>query len=923
MTSRSSLRSVVVMVALLASLLAVSAAPVHAQNDGSVSIIKDNEAPSNAEIAVRLSEATDLASVQRVVISRDDNFADALASGLLQRNAPLLLVPPNGPVPPRVLGEIQRVGAGEALILGGSGAVSPTVADELVAAGLSVQRRQGGSRIETAIDIADQEAGSATTAILARAFPADPDNPTQAFADALGAGALSAEMGWPILLSTTEELAPATREYLAESDITQVKLVGGTAALSAAVENQIREMGIDTSRIAGDTRGGTALEIAKEQGADTAADVSHVILVDGTGDDAWAGGFAAAGRAALLDAPILLADGVRLLPETDAFLTPGTSFAQAGDLTITCVVHPLACTEGRRALGLIDVPILALDPPRGVRVDPGLLITATLTPTEEGAGVEVLVDGDCVGDSQLLTTDAAGQATFSMASELPPGRCQLTVSYAGTASDAFLRSTVVYDTEGPGARSVEQAFVGSDVLAYGEVVPDQPVIVNDTITCTPPGGQPQTMQGSAYQAQNQQPGAPGYDFVNLGSDPLITSPQSACTVSVEVPPQTQQVLWGLYSFSDSGLRVPLLLGQGTTANFDLAAVAQNTGADVRDVSVRWVLQIDDLLPSAPQPPPPGESGIINNPDNLLIICDGESVGPGFRIVEVGAQCSSSISAPGFNILLVQPDRVNQSQPSVTFEVPADTRITTLRAQFIYIPFVPGQDGLTCPTARPLQIGRLTSGALTQPRESQYFRFDGVAGESLRIRLDDAFGNQGLDPIVSLFGPDGTRIAENDDGDDGLNSRLDVTLPESGSYCVQAHGYETSYGDFLLAVDDAPVFIDSGVFSPEFPVAEYTYNGVAGDLLVLELRRADFDQTDPILEIYDSVGNLVAFDDDGGGYPNSRIEFVLPSSGDFVVAGSVFDDFYGAFTFEATFPTGGYAAATTSGSGGLARRTAGN
>ena len=60
--------------------------------DDTVFIEKDDEALSNADVAVRLSETTPFQDVERVVVARDDDFADALASGVMQAAAPLLLV---------------------------------------------------------------------------------------------------------------------------------------------------------------------------------------------------------------------------------------------------------------------------------------------------------------------------------------------------------------------------------------------------------------------------------------------------------------------------------------------------------------------------------------------------------------------------------------------------------------------------------------------------------------------------------------------------------------------------------------------------------------------------------------------------------------------------------------------------------------
>ncbi|MEO2107559.1 MAG: cell wall-binding repeat-containing protein, partial [Actinomycetota bacterium] len=168
--------------ALVAALLAV--APAAAQPEapaGLLQVIKDDDSPSNVELVVRLSEATPRTDVRRVAISRDDQFADALASGVLQDDSPLLMVPSDGQVPTRVLDEIRRLGAQEAVILGGNAAVSDDVEAQFQQAGLQTARRQGGSRFETAIEIARAEAPEATTAILARAGASDPNNPTQGF----------------------------------------------------------------------------------------------------------------------------------------------------------------------------------------------------------------------------------------------------------------------------------------------------------------------------------------------------------------------------------------------------------------------------------------------------------------------------------------------------------------------------------------------------------------------------------------------------------------------------------------------------------------------------------------------------------------------------------------------------------------------
>ena len=396
----------VVVAAVLVAVLGVPA-PSSSQPSDTLVIVKDEAPLSNVDIAVALSQATPLPAPDTVLIGRDDDFADALASGVMQSRSPLLLVPSAGPLPETVVEEVQRLGSTRAVILGGEAAVQPAVDQELQDLGLAVERRAGGSRFETAIDIARNDASEADTVILARAFPAPgATDLTQGFADSIAAGGMSAEFGWPVLLTQTDTLAEPTRAYLAEAGITQVEIMGGTAAISAAVEQQIRDMGITTERLAGNSRAETALAVADKLGAPTAADADHVVLVQGQAPDAWAGGFAAAAHAALLDAPIVLATGDTLPPATldwlrDGATDPGYAVVpDDGSPVLTCVVVPSLCEEARVTLGLPP------DSPTGgplelLSTDPGGIAAGGYAPSTsaDGRTVAFLSDGPLSPDA--------------------------------------------------------------------------------------------------------------------------------------------------------------------------------------------------------------------------------------------------------------------------------------------------------------------------------------------------------------------------------------------------------------------------------------------------------------------------------------------------------------------------------------------
>lgn len=114
-----------------------------------------DDARTSAQVALSLSQSLPDGSASEVVIARDDAFADALTSGVLQAAAPLLLVPPQGPVPDAVLHEIARLGATRATILGGGAAVSGEAEGQLAGTGLSTTRHAGPDRIATAVAVAD------------------------------------------------------------------------------------------------------------------------------------------------------------------------------------------------------------------------------------------------------------------------------------------------------------------------------------------------------------------------------------------------------------------------------------------------------------------------------------------------------------------------------------------------------------------------------------------------------------------------------------------------------------------------------------------------------------------------------------------------------------------------------------------------
>ncbi|WP_226580910.1 cell wall-binding repeat-containing protein [Halobacillus litoralis] len=185
-----------------------------------------------------------------VVIARGDEFADALAGAPLayKEDAPILLTK-SGDLNDEVMEEIKRLGASEAIILGGTGAVSEYVKYQLDGMDVAVDRISGADRFETAANIAARLDGNPENVIVADGYN---------YPDALAVAPYAAREGYPILLSKTDELPSITKVAL--SDFEESIVVGGTNAISADVEAMLP----GAVRYSGETRYETAAVIAEQ-----------------------------------------------------------------------------------------------------------------------------------------------------------------------------------------------------------------------------------------------------------------------------------------------------------------------------------------------------------------------------------------------------------------------------------------------------------------------------------------------------------------------------------------------------------------------------------------------------------------------------------------------------------------------------------
>lgn len=274
---------------------------------------------------------------------------------------------------------VGTVGAGQRTVRSGSVVVAvllALVASVLVAPAGAVSRSstgwsppavemlRGSDRYTTAIQISRTGwPGSAPAAVLATG---------EDYPDALASAVLAGSAGGPLLLTPTASLHPSTAAELRRLQPRTVYVIG---RLAPDVDAAVRELGLTTEVIGGESRYDTAFAIAQEA-AELGAETSTVLVASGQD---FADALAATPLAAAFRHPILLSPrqngqarlreqvsalgagrtwvvgGPAALPEDAVAGLPGRERLSGADRTETAAVVAMR----GRSMGLTGPPVIA------------------------------------------------------------------------------------------------------------------------------------------------------------------------------------------------------------------------------------------------------------------------------------------------------------------------------------------------------------------------------------------------------------------------------------------------------------------------------------------------------------------------------------------------------------------------------------
>ncbi len=195
------------------------------------------------------------------VVATGKNWPDALGGAALAGtlHAPLLLTDP-ATLSPDVTGELTRLNVQEIYVVGGESAVSASVYNALAAqvGPGDIRRVWGGSRYETANEIADEVVSLQGGNYDGTAFVVTGRN----FPDALAASPIAAANHWPIILTEPAAIPASVKTTMVNNGMTHGYIIGGTSAVSAAIETDLDNTFIDYVRYGAGNRYATAAEVA-------------------------------------------------------------------------------------------------------------------------------------------------------------------------------------------------------------------------------------------------------------------------------------------------------------------------------------------------------------------------------------------------------------------------------------------------------------------------------------------------------------------------------------------------------------------------------------------------------------------------------------------------------------------------------------
>ncbi len=117
---------------------------------------------------------------------------------------------------------------------------------------------------------------------------------------------------------------------------------------------------------------------------------------------------------------------------------------------------------------------------------------------------------------------------------------------------------------------------------------------------------------------------------------------------------------------------------------------------------------------------------------------------------------------------------------------------------VELAFDPEMTRMTPPAL--LTVGNVAQGQVERGG-AQAWRVAGAAGDRLGVRVESR--TTGFDAQLTVYDPDGARLADDDDSGGNLNPLLNLTLPDDGYYTLVVSSYTGEAGQYSLSTAAQP------------------------------------------------------------------------------------------------------------------------
>lgn len=324
---------------LLATSMILSVTPiVHAENSQSTHTEDSKESStekivtpdivryegySRDNVAERVASAH-FSDSNKVIIVNREKFPDAISATNISQGKYPVLYTQEGKVSDSTIKLLKSMALDEIYVLGGKLSINDSVIKQLKkATKVDVTRIAGRSRYDANVSAVEKNFKQANHVVIASG---------EVYSDALYGVSYANTMDSPVILTNTKKLEASTIKLLKKLGVKNVTIIGGPLTVTKDVENQLKNLGIGHSRIAGRNRYIGSAEVATA----SYENPKNAVIASG---EVFSDALVSAPLAQKLDAPILLVRNNRMEDVVENYLTENqltlkNIYIQGGPLTI-------------------------------------------------------------------------------------------------------------------------------------------------------------------------------------------------------------------------------------------------------------------------------------------------------------------------------------------------------------------------------------------------------------------------------------------------------------------------------------------------------------------------------------------------------------------------------------------------------------